>query len=300
MKVVLANTSGTGSLKYTAIWMDVTYGSCSGICPPQGANKFSSIEEMLPDYSGSYNSCTSKDGSPGDRETTASTFQNWITQRDCGTNGTKTGNTQYLSSSPVSPALPPGSENPPVRRFSLTSASQLGAGMRWFIKLAGGAGGDAYTHFLYDTWVYFPNDGSLNDAQVMEMDINHNSEDQQRLYLIGVQCNLHAGHWQVTKYGTGWIDTDKSCTRSQFTAGAWHHVQIKSRRDTTQDKIVYEQAAVDGVVVDFLCGGASCQSDWRPGSGFGAGTLGPNFQINAERNGAVVNIYTDTFAIYRW
>jgi hypothetical protein len=266
----------------------------SGIVWPPNAFSFPNIEE-LPTYTGGYNQGTTKDGFPCDNGATTVTDGVWLTQRDCGTNGGKTGMTSTLTPGPGAPPT-----NTTAREYKLTSANaptNATPGIRWSTRLTGTD--VTKQHFGFDAWVYFQNDGSLGLTHALELDINQSTNAGNTLYIMSHQCNFDTGLWQVG----GWTTTDQHCDRNMFSAGSWHHVQIKVRRDTTPDQIVFEQVAIDDVVQNLTCGGNPCtrgptspSSPWTP-----AGLIVPNFQINANQStSSGITTYVDSFYIYAW
>jgi hypothetical protein len=247
----------------------------NGIVWPSNVTSFSNIEE-LPAYTGGYSPGTTADGFACDNGATTVTDGVWLTQRDCGTNGGKTGVTSTLTPGPSSPPT-----NTTVREYKLTSANvpsppgTATPGIRWSTRLTGAA--VTNQHFGFDAWVFFENDGSLDLTHALELDVNQVLSGG-TLYIMSHQCNFDTGFWDVG----GWTQTDQHCSKTTFSAGNWHHVQIKMRRDTTPDQIVFEQVAVDGIVQNFTCGGNPCTrlsktSNWSP-----AGLIVPNFQIDAN------------------
>lgn len=278
----------------------------NGIVWPSNATAFPNIEELT-DYIGGYkpNTDTSGDGFPCDDGSTSNSDGMWLTQRDCGTSGGKTGTTSTLTfGTPGAPPPPPGapSTDTTMREYKLTSANaptNATPGMRWSTRLLGAD--VTNQHFGFDAWVYFQTDGSLALTHALELDINQ-VQSGGIVYVMSHQCNFDStsSSWQVGG-GSGWQTTDQHCDRSMFSAGSWHHVQIKVRRDTTPDQIVFEQVAVDGAVQNLTCGGNPCTRlsenlGWSP-----AGLIVPNFQIDANASTSTgITTYVDLFYIYYW
>jgi hypothetical protein len=266
----------------------------SGIVWPSNVSSFSNIEE-LPAYTGGYNQGTTNDGFPCDNGATTVTDGVWLTQRDCGTNGGKTGTTSTLTPGPGAPPT-----NTKVREYKLATATvpnppgTATPGIRWSSRLTGAD--VANQHFGFDAWIHFENDGSIDRLHALELDVNQVTSGG-TLYIMSHQCNFDTGFWQVG----GWQTTDQHCDRTMFSADSWHHVQIKMRRDTSPDQIVFEQVAVDGVVQNLTCGGNPCtrlpkSSNWSP-----AGLIVPNFQIDANQPTSTgITAYVDSFYIYYW
>jgi hypothetical protein len=312
--------NGIGELCETSVSIDAEpTGSGNGIVWPTSALNFGPIEqnsvyaggvsgESAP---GAYQAATdNNDTNPCDKGVTVSpdsTDNLWLTQRDCGTNGTKTGMTTSLTPGPGTPPT-----NTAAREYEVTSAtgsSGVTPGIRWSTRLTGAA--STYQNFGFDAYVYFENDGSLDRTGRLELDINQSvlnpATNQYDLYIMSHQCNFDTGFWEVG----GWQATGQRCgdqtdTRSGFSPGVWHHVQIKAHR--VSSTIVFDQVALDGNVQNFTCGGGgtgSCtrtviaNANWQPD-----GLVVPNFQIDAHlTNGSIsspVKVYVDSFYIYYW
>jgi len=310
--------NGIGDLCETSVSIDAENTVSSGIVWPANAGKFGSIEEegayaggvSGESAPGAYQAATdNNDSNPCDKGVTVPPDQTnnlWLTQRDCGTNGAKTGMT--------TPVTPPGTPptNTAAREYEVTSAtgsSGVTPGIRWSTRLTSAA--STFQNFGFDAYVYFENDGSLDRTGRLELDINQSvlnpATNQYDLYIMSHQCNFDTVFWEVG----GWQATGQRCgdqtnTRSGFSPGIWHHVQIKAHR--VSSTIVFDQVALDGNVQNFTCGGGgtgSCtrsviaNANWQPD-----GLIVPNFQIDAHlSNGSIsspVKVYVDSFYIYYW
>ena len=312
--------NGIGDLCETSVSVDAEpTGSGNGIVWPTNALNFGPIEqnsvyaggvsgESAP---GAYQAATDdNDTNPCDKGVTVSpdsTDNLWLTQRDCGTNGTKTGMTTSVTPGPGTPPT-----NTATREYEVTSAtgsSGVTPGIRWSTRLTGAA--STYQNFGFDAYVYFENDGSLDRTGRLELDINqsvlNSATNQYDLYIMSHQCNFDTGFWEVG----GWQATGQRCgdqtnTRSGFSPGVWHHVQIKAHR--VSGTITFDQVALDGNVQNLTCNGGgtgSCtravtaNANWQPD-----GLVVPNFQIDAHlTNGSIsspVKVYVDSFYIYYW
>jgi hypothetical protein len=260
----------------------------NGLQPPSNAAVDSNLE-LNGTYTGTYLSCTNSQGDPGDGG--AQPGQNttdpplWLTQRDCGTAGTKSGSTSQVST-------PTHSGDTQSREFMMTY-SGAGAGVRWF---DGYSADSVSTHFQYDAWVYIQD---ITQVMNIEMDFNQ-AVDSSHLYVFGIQCNLSGGYWQSSPNGASWQSTNQTCQSSQFNSGTWHHVQIQYHRGPNSgDLITYDAVAVDGLVSNFTCGtsntactGSPANASWSHG--------GPNFQLDGLQSSGSITAYVDDFTIYRW
>jgi hypothetical protein len=268
----------------------------NGLVPGSTANDFTRIE-LLNNYTGGYASCPPGSAGSGVGGATSNSFQLWLTQPDCGTVGSKTGNTSVVSP----PAAPPSGDTQ-VRQYTMNYDGSNGAGVRWFIPLSDSsvsANDDVYLNFQYDVQVYF-DQTSIDNLYNLELDLNQTvGKPAQNLYIFGTQCSMVKGIWQVYHSGTGWTNTDQSCSRSQFQPG-WHHVQIQFHRNSGTTSLTYDKEAVDGAVQNFTCGGAACTFTVPSGTSWGANVLGPNFQLDGITGGSSITGYADQFTIYRW
>lgn len=265
----------------------------NGLIPGSTANAYNRIE-LFNNYTGSYASCPAGSKGSGVGGATSNSFQLWLTEPDCGTVGTKTGNTSVVSP----PATPPSNDTQ-VRQYTMNYDGGNGDGVRWFIPLSNSsvtADDDVYSNFQYDVWVYF-DPPSIDHLYNLEMDLNQTvGKPAQYLYIFATQCNMVKGVWQL---GNGWpLNADQSCTRSLFQPG-WHHVQIQFHRTT--GSITFDAEAIDGIVQNFTCnGGGACTVSVSSGTSWGANVLGPNFQLDGISGGSTITGYADQFTIYRW
>jgi hypothetical protein len=291
----------------------------NGIVWPANAGNFGHIEEdnayaggvSGESAPGAYQAATdNNDSNPCDKGVAVPPDQTdnlWLTQRDCGTNGAKTGMTTPLTPGPGAPPT-----NTAAREYEVTSAtgsSGVTPGIRWSTRLTGQP--STYQNFGFDAYVYFENDGSLDRTGRLELDINqavfNQATNQYDLYIMSHQCNFDTGFWEVG----GWQATGQRCgdqnnTRSGFSPGIWHHIQIKAHR--VNNEIVFDQVALDNNLQNFTCGGGGVGSCTRPvisNAGWQPdGLVVPNFQIDAHlTNGAIsspIKVYVDSFYIYYW
>src|SRR5579859_7930184 len=263
----------------------------NGLTPSSTTSQFGQIE-LNANYTGSYNSC------PNDGATNPVSFE-WQTQPDCSTNG---GSSNSGSTSiGYAPAFPTyGGNSSPAemgsREFILAPAAS-GGGVRWFDPLGSD---DSATHFQYDLWIYFPATSDINNLQELELDVNHAiTSPSKLLYVLGVQCSFGAGVWQISTNGSNWASTGQTCSRSQFSAGSWHHVQIQTQHGSGGNtSIQYNAVAVDGGVTNLTCGGGTCSGTAQ--SSTWASTIGPNFQMDGTTQNGTVHAYTDAFTIFYW
>jgi hypothetical protein len=278
---------------------DIPFTVTGGIAAGSGANLYTGTPtsypysgiESLSSYTGTYAACPSGSVGPGlGGANETPDIGLWQTQPDCGTVGTK---------SNVSTTYPTTTEvhgfNSASRQVSFTYGS-TGGGVRLFNGLPDNTNANAATHFLYDVYLYI---APGSDVGQIEMDINHASPAND-LYLIGVQCNLVNGTWDVTEYPNGWKHTSTSCTNLKVTTGAWHHLQVLTNHAANPGTAIdYDQISVDGVVETLSCDGSACASTME--SKPWAESVGPNFQLDGGgAGGSRITAYVSNFNIWYW
>ncbi len=301
LRVKAWGTSGA----YCETDVSLTVSSTGGLVPGAGANHAYNLENYTT-YTGAYTDPAGNGTTCPDNGAASSDTYLWLTESDCGTGGTKSGSTTNQITTPTY-----GGESN-SREFTMTY-SQPGlsyrAGVRWSNKAI--TNDSSSMHFQYDTYVYFPTATDVGNLGNLELDINHVVNS--KLYILGVQCNLTEGLWQVTVEGAPgtWVDTNAACTNTPTTAipyplvtpGVWHHFQIQTHQNA--GTIYYDAVAIDGNVTPITsCTNAStrasivCQSTpSNPGWG---SLIGPNFQIDGSGAGGSATAYVDDFTVYYW
>jgi len=258
--------------------------SSAGLVPPTGASSYAHMEDDGT-YAGTYANCGGANGA---------NINLWQSQPDCATVGIKTGSTSLVST-------PIYGWQQYSREFAMTYDTS-GGGVRWFDKAIPGQ--FSATHFQYDAYVNIVDNSKVGE---LELDINHAIiSPVHALYILGAQCNLTKGLWQVSIKGKGWVNTNASCTRAQVASGVWHHFQVQAHHDPDGGaNIYYDAVAIDGNVVPITsCTIAStgtsiaCVSTSRnPGWG---GLIGPNFQIDGTGPGGTATAYMEDFTVFYW
>ena len=301
LRVKAWGTSGA----YCESDVNLTVAGSSGLVPGAGASHVDHLENNAT-YTGGYiPNC------PGGADGKTSTTNKWLTEADCGTGGTKSGST-----TPVSTSVYGSDSN--SRKFTMTySQSTLDsrAGVRWSDKAI--ASESSATHFQYDAYVYFPTASDVSNLANLELDINHvaNLSGTNQLYILGVQCNLTEGLWQVTAEGAPgtWVDTNAACSESQqtpaqVTPGVWHHFQIQTHQNAST--IYYDAVAIDGNVTPITAckiasgssKGQSISCDSTPKNSTWGPQIGPNFQMDGYGTtpNSTITAYVDDFTIFYW
>jgi hypothetical protein len=214
--------------------------------------------------------------SSGDLET-----RGWSEQHDGGTPGGSRGSTSY-------PETLDGYDN--VRKFYATYTER--AGERWSTEVAVD---QSATHFVLDTYVYFP-----NPSQVLNLETDIDAVDSSGdTYILSTQCAGSVDGWEYG-YTEGkhdhWQDIHVGCNPANWTPNTWHHIQIGEYRGTN-GTVTHEYAALDGKTVSF-------NNDTRESShylGWEKGIINVQFQIEGSSEGSgSFTAYIHKFTVYRW
>jgi hypothetical protein len=154
------------------------------------------------------------------------------------------------------------------------------------------------SNFLYDVWLYVagPSTGIAN----VEMDMNQVMANRQTV-IYGFQCDGWTNTWDYTA-NTGsptspvdaWLHSTASCNPRQWSANAWHHIQVSYSRDSTGN-VTYKSVWFDGIEsVMNATVPSSFALGWAP-------TLLTNFQVDgATSTSGSSTIYIDNLTVYRW
>jgi hypothetical protein len=207
----------------------------------------------------------------------------WQSTQDSAGSGSASGTTGIVST----PAL---SGN--ARQFLTTYTN--GGSERFYATF--GADQQA-THFFYDAWVYIAAP-SANVANI-EMDMNQVTANGQTV-IYGVQCDGYSNTWDYTaNQGTPqnpndvWIHSSATCNPRDWSANAWHHIQIGYSRDNAGN-VTYGSVWFDGT--------QQAINETVPSSfalGWGSVLL-TNFQVDGLGTTGSTTVYLDNLQIYRW
>ncbi len=214
--------------------------------------------------------------SSGDLET-----REWSEQHDGGTPGTSKGSTSY-------PVTLDGYDD--ARKFYATYADR--AGERWATAVAID---EHATHFVLDTYVYFPNPSEI---QNLETDID-SVDSAGDTYILATQCAGSVNGWEYG-YTEGshdhWQDIHVGCSPAKWAANTWHHLQIGEYRGTN-GTVTHQYVTLDGKTVSFN-NGTKESSHYL---GWPKGLINVQFQIEGSSGGSgSVTAYIHKFTVYRW
>ncbi len=153
-------------------------------------------------------------------------------------------------------------------------------------------------NFLYDAYIYIAN--STSGIMNIEMDLNQVMANGQTV-IYGVQCDGWTGTWDYTtnagtpqNFSDEWLHSSASCSPQNWSAHAWHHVQLFYSRDTTGD-VTYHYVELDGNVQTIEATAPSAFAlGWGP-------VLLTNFQVDGGTfAGGTTNLYLDNLTVSRW
>ncbi len=207
----------------------------------------------------------------------------WTWSHDSGTPGTSTGSSTYPVSSP--------SKDGASRLFHVSYWDR--GGERYHLTLAHNTG--AYTHFVYDTYVYIEDTSQIAN---LEMDLNQ-VLDNGKTVIMATQCSSYTGTWEWSNISSGhphWHSSNLSCNPKSWGSKTWHHVQIGEHRDSSGN-VTHDWIGFDGKISYFhnAYGYSGAYLGWEKGI----------FTLNAQLDGASSNsgsmkVYFDKTKVYRW
>lgn len=190
---------------------------------------------------------------------------------------------------------------------NLTTTPTLSGTSRQFVTSTGN-GGERYhvsfgsdtaaQNFLYDGWVYLGS-GSSSIAN-LEFDMNQVIGNGQTV-IYGFQCDSWSKTWDYTAntgtpqaYNDVWLHSSAPCNVQNWTANAWHHVQISYSRDS-YGNVTYKSVWLDNVEEDLnITVLSSFSLGWGP-------TLLTNFQVDGNSSTSSTDtVYMDNLTVYRW
>lgn len=205
---------------------------------------------------------------------------NWAYSHDGGTPGASRGSTVYPANTPL---------YDDAREFYMTYSSHGGE----IYHLSFGRDASA-THFVYDTYVYLVDPSQV---QNLEMDMNQVMADG-RTVIFGTQCSSISNTWEYTTVSGGahWHRSNIACNPKNWSANAWHHVQIASHRNG-DGVVTYDWVNLDGTHSEFQ--GASGLSAEK--LGWPKGDMLVNFQLDGSNAGSgSITAFIHKMTIFRW
>jgi hypothetical protein len=208
----------------------------------------------------------------------------WLADADSAGTGSASGASGIVSN----PAL-----SGTARQFKTSYTG--GGSERFYVTF----GADAQaTHFLYDGYVYIASPS--NDVANIEMDVNQVIQNGDTV-IFGFQCDGYSKTWDYTRNsGTPtspndvWAHSTATCNPQNWSANAWHHVQIAYSRDNSGN-VTYESVTLDDAQQTINVTVPSAFS-----LGWGAGALLTNFQIDGMGASGTTQVYLDNLTISRW
>ena len=209
---------------------------------------------------------------------------NWLVKHDPGTPGTSTG----VMTEVTDPSL-----GGIAQQFSTTYTD--GGGELYSLTYANDS---APMNFVYDGEVYIEAGSKIGN---LEMDNNQVIPNGDTV-IYAFQCAGDTNSWEYSSNaGTPtapvvkWIRSGSACNPMNWTANAWHHVQISYSRDSVGN-VTYHSVWLDGVETPI---NATVNSDFR--LGWGAGALVTNLQVDGQPSAdGSSTLFLDNLTIARW
>jgi hypothetical protein len=211
-------------------------------------------------------------------------LSNWLGVNDTGTIGSSTGSMSVVNSPSMSGF---------ARKFTTSFVNNGGQ------RYSDAFGEDtAASNFLFDGWVYLQ--GPSNAIANIEMDMNQTIANGNTI-IYAFQCDGWSGTWDYSvNAGTisspviKWVNAKgTTCNPRNWTANAWHHVQISYSRDNSGN-VTFQSVWLDGVgqTINATVLG-EFELGWAP-------VLLTNFQVDGVGTSGTATAYLDNLTVYRW
>ncbi len=147
---------------------------------------------------------------------------------------------------------------------------------------------DAYSHFLWDFWVYFDPTSAAN-LWAAEYDLWQSVSGQE--FMMGSQCDFGLGRWDVWNSATKhWIGTGIPCPR--FAGNTWHHIQWYMQR-ISWNQYKFVTLVVDGVPYTLNWAYYTSGENW-------ADSLGVQWQLDLNGSGIGAHEWVDQVKLTFW
>jgi hypothetical protein len=157
----------------------------------------------------------------------------------------------------------------------------------WYMKL--GSGHDAATNLLWDFWVQVDSNAAKG-AQALEYDSFQFVNGYN--YMIGSQCNVAAGLWDVWDELHGkWIHTTIPC--HGFPANTWHHIQWYVTTNHSNNTYTYHTLVVDGMAHNLNLTYSAKNIGWYA-------NIGVQYQLDVNATGQGYNEWFDLSKLTIW
>ena len=204
----------------------------------------------------------------------------WGQGHDGGTPGSSRGSSVYPATTPL---------YDDAREFYMTYTDR--GGERWNLSLPSST---SVTHFVLDTYVFFPNPSEVLN---LEMDINQVMSNGETV-IFGTQCSGVTGTWE-SAYTSGkrdhWWSSNIKCNPAQWAANTWHHVQVGMHRDNN-GAVTHDWVNLDGTHYNWGYTHESAQF-----LGWARGVVDVQYQIEgSSKTSGSVTSYIHKMTIYRW
>lgn len=157
----------------------------------------------------------------------------------------------------------------------------------WYKKM--GAGHDSATNFLWDFYVQLDSNAGAA-AQSLEYDAFQFLNGYN--YMIGTQCNIAAGVWDLWDEANGhWKHTKIAC--SGFPAGTWHHIQWYMTTNHTNHTYTYITLVVDGKATPVNATYSAKNIGWNS-------NVGVQYQLDVNGSGQGYTEWFDNSKLSIW
>lgn len=287
----------TGQVKYTAIWLDLTYG-------PAGTQPQSDLEDYMK-FTG---------GSPSDYD-----WQNGWLGGSC-TTGACAGGTGATSLS-VSLNQTSPSRNGDTSATKIVASAPSGSGtasaLEW-VKMNHNSPWPPIpplrpnpTSLTGDWWVYISN-ASSNNPRALEFDLYWGDGTETAMWGTHCEMNRTGDVWELdAQDGTGWVAAIDAQTGQpipcSLTAGQWHHIRWQVHQDpgakdasgNVVGRIFYDYLTVDDTT--YILTGSSKTRGYKSTNPFD--TLGIQAQqdLNQSSSASVsITEYVDAMSFTYW
>jgi hypothetical protein len=164
--------------------------------------------------------------------------------------------------------------------------SGVWANSLWWQKV--GANNSA-THFLWDFYAQV-DDTSATTAQALEFDSFQFVDGYN--YMMGSQCNLAAGKWDVWDELNGaWLHTSVPC--KTFAPNVWHHIQWYVQRAADTPKYTFVTLVVDGTAYTLNQTYSAKYLGWSD-------NVGVQYQLDVNATGTGYHEWVDQSTLTIW
>ena len=287
MQVTFTNTgTSTGELKYTAAWLDITYGGTGTVLDNMDTHlkKFQNADGS---NSGDF---VWNDGT-GYRSGSCTT----------GACAGGSGGTDLTVTTMLTPPAAPPSGISPLATEILVSGGNTGfpSALEW-VKGTASTATEAAVSFQGDWYAYLQ--AGTNTPNTLEFDVFWGNGVHTAMF--GSHCDFSSGTWQadaVDGTSPSWRDLTDAKTGAaipcNLSKNAWHHITWQVHHDTTLGKIYYDYLTIDGTT--FIIGYKSKVHGFKQTS-TQWDTIGSQVQQDLNSSHQAYNEWIDGMTLAYW